>query len=108
MEEGNATRALSELVDIGEQVYFDNDVYFTTYAMHCVEDGYPAREHCALAMARLTRALQAQRIQTYVNLANRIICRIGVIVHKTNLQWLVLQFGVIDFKAKPAGSKYQI
>lgn len=73
MKEGNTTRALTKLVDIGEQIHFHNYVYFTTYAVHRIEDRYPAREHDALAMGRLTRALQTKWIETYVHLADRII-----------------------------------
>lgn len=52
-------------------------------------------------MHRLTRALQAQRIQTDVDLSNRIVRRVRVVVHQADLQGLILELSVVHLKTEP-------
>lgn len=103
MKKWYATGALPELVDIREKIHLDDHIYFTSYTVHCIKYWYPTGENSSLAMYCLTRALQAQWIQAYINFANCIVCRISIIVHESYLQWLVLQLGIVNFKPKPMG-----
>lgn len=101
MKKWYATGALPELVDIREKIHLDDNIYFTSYTVHCIKNRNPTGENSSLAMYCLARALQAQWIQANVNFANCIICRISIIIHESYLQWLVLQLSIVNFKAKP-------
>lgn len=101
VKEGDAARTLAKLIDVGKEVHFDNHIDLAANPMHCIENRNPAGEHSALSVHRLTRALQAQGIQTDVHLANGIVGGVRVVVHQPDLKRLVLQLCIVHLETKP-------
>lgn len=45
MKKLNTTRRLTKFVEIVKQLNFNYDIYFSTYAVHCIENWYPSRHN---------------------------------------------------------------
>lgn len=102
MKELHAARTLSEFINVRKEVDFNDEIYFTANAMHCVEYGNPAGHNGAFTrlhwLYRSVQRRQQQRVQTDIHFANGIVGRISVMIHDSNLQRLILQISIVHLR----------
>lgn len=89
MKEGYTAGTLPELIDIGKEIHLHNKVHLATNSMQRVKHWNPAGEDWHFTGC-IVEGLLAQRIQIDVYLADGVICRVRIMIHKPDLQRLVL------------------